>query len=106
MTVPPFYKIISVFYLIYTAVDRLLLSSRTNGIVKSRPSSHGLLPDLFIFVIVLFVTESDFLFPLSADRFAVGVLVCGCGVAYGNNVVRPPTVTRWYWPFGSVAARS
>ena len=35
MTVPPFYKIISVFYLIYTAVDRLLLSSRTNGITKS-----------------------------------------------------------------------
>ena len=42
-----------------------------------------------VFVVVLFMTEGDFLFSLSAERLAVGVPVDSGGVAYGNRVVRP-----------------
>ena len=43
-------------------------------------SAHTLLPGWVVCVIVLFVTEGDFLLPLPAERFPVGVLVHGGGV--------------------------
>jgi len=74
MTAPPLPEIVSVFYIFYTLVNRPLLSSRICGITKRRPS-HGLLPGLLIFMVVLLVTEGDFLFLLSAACFSVSISV-------------------------------
>lgn len=48
-----------------------------------------MLLSLLILVVIRFVTEGDFLFPLSAERFAVSVPMDGGSVVYGNRVVRP-----------------
>ena len=50
-------------------------------------SAHTLLPGWVVCVIVLFVTEGDFLLPLPAERFPVGVLVHGGGVPYGIRIL-------------------
>ena len=38
-------------------------------------------------MIVLFVTEGNFLFPLLTERFPVGVLVHGGGIPYGIRIL-------------------
>lgn len=46
-----------------------------------------MLPSWVVCVIVLFVTEGDFLLPLPAERFLVCVMVCGGGVPYGIRIL-------------------
>ena len=60
------------------------LSSR---IGKQLASAQRLLPSWFFFVIVLFLTEGDFLLPLPAERFLVCVMVCGGCVPYGIRIL-------------------
>ena len=45
-------------------------------------SAHTLLPGWVVCVIVLFVTEGNFLLPLLSEHFPVGVLVHGGGIPY------------------------
>ena len=47
---------------------------------------HGLLPILFFLIIVLLVTEGDFLLPLLLPELAVSVLVHGGGIPHGSSV--------------------
>lgn len=44
---------------------------------------------LFVLVVVRLVTKSDFLFPLPAERFSVGMSVDGRCIPHENSVVRP-----------------
>ena len=46
---------------------------------------HTLLPGWVVCVIVLFVTEGNFLLPLLSEHFPVGVLVLGGGIPYGTR---------------------
>ena len=55
-------------------------------LISGKASAHALLPGLFFFVVIFFVTEDDFLFQLPAEGFPVTVLVCGGGIPHGISI--------------------
>ena len=48
---------------------------------------HGLLPILFLLIIVLFVAQGDLLLPLLAEGFFVAVPMCGGSIPHGISVL-------------------
>src|SRR5699024_1717920 len=64
------------------------LSPETNSGNKNSRPSHGLLPSLFFFVIVLGMALGDFLLLLLTERFPVCVRAHGGAVHHGSNRLR------------------
>ena len=47
---------------------------------------HGLLPSLFLLMIVRLMAEGDLFLPLLAESFSVAVPMCGGGIFHGISV--------------------